>query len=106
MDELDCELSRRARSLCLTHRHTVRLVVTGVSVNIAVAGATIEAVNRGYPVVIPTDCVASPRLPRERRHTDWCGTDHTLVFERGDFPVGKAGHLTKDGLVVRAKIRR
>ena len=34
------------------------LVVTGVSVNIAITGATIDAVNRGYTVVIPTDCVA------------------------------------------------
>jgi nicotinamidase-related amidase len=33
-------------------------VVTGVSVNIAITGATIDAVNRGYTVVIPTDCVA------------------------------------------------
>ncbi len=34
------------------------VVVTGVSINIAITGATIEAVNRGYTVVIPTDCVA------------------------------------------------
>jgi nicotinamidase-related amidase len=34
------------------------VVITGVSVNIAITGATIEAVNRGYTVVIPTDCVA------------------------------------------------
>ncbi len=34
------------------------VVVTGVSVNIAITGATIDAVNRGYNVVIPTDCVA------------------------------------------------
>jgi len=34
------------------------VVVTGVSVNIAITGATIDAVNRGYCVVIPTDCVA------------------------------------------------
>ena len=34
------------------------VVVTGVSVNIAITGATIDAVNRGYTVVIPTDCVA------------------------------------------------
>jgi len=34
------------------------VVVTGVSVNIAITGAVIDAVNRGYTVVIPTDCVA------------------------------------------------
>lgn len=34
------------------------VVITGVSVNIAITGATIEAVNRGYTVVIPSDCVA------------------------------------------------
>ena len=37
----------------------VRTVIpTGVSVNIAITGATMEAVNRGYHVIIPTDCVA------------------------------------------------
>lgn len=37
----------------------VRTVIpTGVSVNIAITGATLEAVNRGYHVIIPTDCVA------------------------------------------------
>jgi nicotinamidase-related amidase len=34
------------------------VVLTGVSVNIAVTGAAIEAVNRGFTVVIPSDCVA------------------------------------------------
>jgi nicotinamidase-related amidase len=34
------------------------VVLTGVSINIAITGAAIEAVNRGYTVVIPTDCVA------------------------------------------------
>ncbi len=34
------------------------VVLTGVSVNIAITGAAIEAVNRGFSVVIPTDCVA------------------------------------------------
>jgi nicotinamidase-related amidase len=34
------------------------VVITGVSVNIAITGAAIDAVNRGYTVVIPTDCVA------------------------------------------------
>jgi len=34
------------------------VVLTGVSVNIGVLGTAIEAVNRGYTVVVPTDCVA------------------------------------------------
>ena len=34
------------------------VVLTGVSVNIAITGAAIEAVNRGFTVVIPSDCVA------------------------------------------------
>ena len=34
------------------------VVLTGVSINIAITGAAIEAVNRGYTAVIPTDCVA------------------------------------------------
>jgi nicotinamidase-related amidase len=34
------------------------VVLTGVSVNIAITGAAIEAVNRGFTVVIPNDCVA------------------------------------------------
>jgi len=34
------------------------IVLTGVSVNIGIIGTAIEAVNRGYTVVVPTDCVA------------------------------------------------
>lgn len=34
------------------------VVVVGVSVNVAVHGTMLEAVNRGYNVVVPTDCVA------------------------------------------------
>jgi nicotinamidase-related amidase len=34
------------------------VVATGVSVNIGVLGMVIEAVNLGYQVVVPTDCVA------------------------------------------------
>jgi len=34
------------------------VVLTGVSINIAITGAAIDAVDRGYTVVIPTDCVA------------------------------------------------
>lgn len=35
------------------------VVLTGVSLNIAIPGATMDAVNRGYRVVIPADCVAA-----------------------------------------------
>lgn len=34
------------------------VVVTGVSTNVAVYGTVLEAVNRGYNVVVPVDCVA------------------------------------------------
>jgi nicotinamidase-related amidase len=35
------------------------VIVTGVSLNIAVLGTTIEAMNLGYQVIVPSDCVAS-----------------------------------------------
>jgi len=35
------------------------VIVTGVSLNIAITGVIIEAVNRGYRAVLPTDCAAS-----------------------------------------------
>jgi biuret amidohydrolase len=35
------------------------VIVTGVSLNIAVLGTAIEAMNRGYTVIVPDDCVAS-----------------------------------------------
>jgi nicotinamidase-related amidase len=34
------------------------VVVAGVSTNIAVFGSVLEAVNRGYSVVVPADCIA------------------------------------------------
>jgi nicotinamidase-related amidase len=34
------------------------IVLTGVSVNIGILGTAIEAVNRGYTVIVPSDCVA------------------------------------------------
>ncbi len=47
-------------SLDMTLRNLgVRTVIaTGVSLNIGVVGMVIEAVNLGYQVVVPTDCVA------------------------------------------------
>jgi nicotinamidase-related amidase len=49
-----------ATSLDVTLRNlgVTTVVATGVSVNIAILGLTIEAVNLGYQVVLPTDCVA------------------------------------------------
>ena len=35
------------------------VIVTGVSLNIAVLGTTIEAMNLGYQAIVPSDCVAS-----------------------------------------------
>ncbi|MBC2864953.1 cysteine hydrolase family protein [Streptomyces mexicanus] len=34
------------------------IIMTGVSVNVAVTGSSLEAVNRGFSVVVPEDCVA------------------------------------------------
>ncbi len=34
------------------------VIVTGVSFNIAVLGTSIEAMNLGYTVVVPSDCIA------------------------------------------------
>jgi nicotinamidase-related amidase len=34
------------------------VVVTGVSANIAVNGTAIEAMNRGYQVIVPSDAIA------------------------------------------------
>ncbi|MHB8662046.1 MAG: cysteine hydrolase family protein [Acidimicrobiales bacterium] len=35
------------------------VILTGVSLNIAVLGTAIEAMNRGFTVIVPEDCVAS-----------------------------------------------
>jgi nicotinamidase-related amidase len=35
------------------------IIFTGVSLNLAVIGGSLEAVNRGYTVVVPRDCVAA-----------------------------------------------
>jgi nicotinamidase-related amidase len=49
----DSELDAILRSLGVR-----TIVLTGVSVNVALLGSTIEAVNRGYQVVMPRDGVA------------------------------------------------
>jgi nicotinamidase-related amidase len=38
---------------------TTTLVITGVSLNLGVVGSAIEALNLGYQVIVPSDCVAS-----------------------------------------------
>lgn len=70
-------LSPRAEDIVLTRLHGItafhetgldhflrnsgvrNIIFTGVSLNLAVFGGTLEAVNRGYRVVIPQDCVAA-----------------------------------------------
>ena len=34
------------------------MIATGVSLNVGIFGLTVEAIGRGYHVVMPTDCVA------------------------------------------------
>ena len=41
----------------LQERETHAIILVGISLNIGVVGTAIEAVNRGYRVVIPRDCV-------------------------------------------------
>ena len=38
---------------------TETVIAVGVSLNIGLIGTTIEAVNRGYRVIVPVDCVAA-----------------------------------------------
>ncbi|MFG2940335.1 cysteine hydrolase family protein [Streptomyces sp. NPDC048282] len=42
----------------LREREVRTVVVTGVSTNVGVPGACLEAVNRGFSAVVPADCVA------------------------------------------------
>ena len=44
---------------CLRDAGTTTLIPVGVSLNIGLLGTTIEAVNRGYRVIMPTDCAAA-----------------------------------------------
>ena len=43
---------------CLRDRGTLTVIPVGVSLNIGILGTTLEAVNHGYRVVVPRDCVA------------------------------------------------
>jgi len=54
------------------------VIVTGVSLNIAVLGTAIEAMNRGYTVVVPDDCVASD--PPEYAETAMRYTMRNIAF--------------------------
>jgi len=47
----------------LRAKSTTTVIATGVSLNVGIIGLTIEAVNHGYHVVIPRDCVVG--YPRE-----------------------------------------
>lgn len=44
------------------------VVLTGVSTNVALTGGAIEAVNRGYQVVLPADCTAGSSPEAHCRH--------------------------------------
>jgi nicotinamidase-related amidase len=44
--------------LTLRLREVETIVLCGVSIDVAIPGFTLEAVNRGYYVRIPADCVA------------------------------------------------
>jgi nicotinamidase-related amidase len=43
----------------LRNTHVSTVIITGVSLNISVLGTAIEAMNLGYTVVVPPDCIAS-----------------------------------------------
>ena len=44
---------------CLRDRGAETVILIGVSLNIGLVGTAIEAVNRGYRVIVPRDCVAA-----------------------------------------------
>jgi nicotinamidase-related amidase len=46
------------------------VVLAGVSTNVALTGGAIEAVNRGYQVVLPADCTAGSSPESHTRHLD------------------------------------
>ncbi len=54
------------------------VVLTGVSLNLGIPGSTIEAMNRNYRVVIPTDCVAG--YPPEYGEMVLKNTLHGLAY--------------------------
>lgn len=48
------------------------IVATGVSVNVALTGMVIEAVNFGYEVVVPTDAIAGAPADYEQAQIQYC----------------------------------
>jgi nicotinamidase-related amidase len=62
----------------LRNTGVTNVIVTGVSLNIAVLGTAIEAMNRGYTVVVPDDCVASD--PPEYAETAMRYTMRNIAF--------------------------
>jgi nicotinamidase-related amidase len=46
------------------------VILNGVSTDVALTGGAIEAVNRGYQVVLPTDCTAGSSPEAHRRRID------------------------------------
>jgi nicotinamidase-related amidase len=61
------ELDPLLRSLGVT-----TIIATGVSVNVAVTGMVIEAVNHGYEVVVPVDAIAGVPTDYEEVQIRYC----------------------------------
>jgi len=64
------------------------VIATGVSLNIGITGLVIEAINRGFDVVVPTDCVAGYPLDYAK-----------LMLEH---TVGRLATLTNSSAIVEA----
>jgi biuret amidohydrolase len=69
----DSSLDSACRNLGIT-----TVVLTGVSLNLGIPGSTIEAMNRNYTVIIPTDCVAG--YPPEYGEMVLKNTLHGLAY--------------------------
>lgn len=69
----DSSLDSVCRNLGIT-----TVVLTGLSLNLGIIGSTIEAINRNYRVVIPTDCVAG--YPPEYGEMVLKNTLHGLAY--------------------------
>jgi nicotinamidase-related amidase len=69
----DSSLDSVCRNLGIT-----TVVLTGLSLNLGIPGSTIEAINRNYRVVIPTDCVAG--YPSEYGEMVLKNTLHGLAY--------------------------
>ncbi|MGH7805024.1 MAG: cysteine hydrolase [Candidatus Binatia bacterium] len=63
----DTELDSILRSLGVT-----TIIATGVSANVAITGMLIEAVNRGYEAILPTDCIAGAPTEYEELQIKFC----------------------------------